>query len=688
MNGTNVLSNITLATLHGPLQFTFTANTGDAIRVYRTVAGSSPGEMRVSVYGSNNAALMNEITPVTGTATTGGSTAIGACALTVPSPGGVSAGLSLWLDPSVTFAPNAWSSKGQDAATYNQGVASCQPSQQIGTMNFNNSIRFLNGGSQDLMTTAPGPIVTNDPSFESFITMKDLGSSAWSSAFGLYVNSHTRYDFDVASNQFQQVDVNSMGNDVTSIVPYSMTIPYIASGYVNYKNAGTFINGGYSSTISGSNYYCDRPLGSVSGICSRGNPQVDMAEIIIFERTLTAAERNRVQSYLGVKYGITLGVNGTSLDYFNSSNTNIKTQTNGYNFDVVGIGRDDRSGLSQLKSRSVNLIAGATFGGQRRDIITISNGNNFGSPNNFAADNSFLMVGNDNGALNNGGAAPLSILTDNGETIQAKMVRIWLTEETGTVGTVSIEADFSNPAVGAAAINDMSNIRMLVDEDGDFTTGATSIAPSSFNNGTKTAYFQHDFQGGSGIGRGYYFTFASTDWYATPLPIELAELDGKCIENENQLNWNTQSEHNNAQFNVQRLTENQTWETIGTIQGAGNSTQQSNYSFTDAKPQHEIEVYRIQQVDFDGTKRLSNPISIDRTTCFEGVKLFPNPASDLLTITSSKKQIGNIQVFDVSGRLLLEETITNSSTTLDVSTWSTGVYQINIDGKHHKVIIE
>lgn len=68
-------------------------------------------------------------------------------------------------------------------------------------------------------------------------------------------------------------------------------------------------------------------------------------------------ERNRIQSYLGIKYGITLGVNGTSQDYVDSDGTVIWDQSAdsaGYNYDIAGIGRDDASELNQKQSRSVN----------------------------------------------------------------------------------------------------------------------------------------------------------------------------------------------------------------------------------------------------------------------------------------------------------------------------------------------
>jgi len=64
---------------------------------------------------------------------------------------------------------------------------------------------------------------------------------------------------------------------------------------------------------------------------------------------LNVTEFNRI---LAVKYGITLGVNGTSQDYVNSDGTVIWDQSvnAGYNYDIAGIGRDD---VSDLKSKTI-----------------------------------------------------------------------------------------------------------------------------------------------------------------------------------------------------------------------------------------------------------------------------------------------------------------------------------------------
>ena len=92
----------------------------------------------------------------------------------------------------------------------------------------------------------------------------------------------------------------------------------------------------------------------------------DFLEVINYSASNTATDKRRIESYLAIKYGITLGVNGTSLDYYNSASTNaataIYTAGAGFNYNIAGIGRDDASQLNQKQSKTVNTNDDITIG--------------------------------------------------------------------------------------------------------------------------------------------------------------------------------------------------------------------------------------------------------------------------------------------------------------------------------------
>jgi glucose/arabinose dehydrogenase len=70
------------------------------------------------------------------------------------------------------------------------------------------------------------------------------------------------------------------------------------------------------------------------------------------------------------------------------------------------------------------------------------------------------------------------------------------------------------------------------------------------------------------------------------------------------------------------------------------------------------------------------------TTSFEkaGFSLYPNPAKNSFTLSSSTSRIAKqIQIFDVSGKLLISKEVSQSaSNTIDVSSLSNGIYIVNV----------
>jgi len=131
-----------------------------------------------------------------------------------------------------------------------------------------------------------------------------------------------------------------------------------------------------------------------------------IAEVISYSSrkvdTDLTQERNRIQSYLALKYGITLGINGTSQDYVNSDGTVIWDQNTGvpandvFNYDIAGIGRDDASELYQKQSRSVNNDLDSGSRGQGVVTMGLSNVYNTNNLNpNTINDKEFLIWGND-----------------------------------------------------------------------------------------------------------------------------------------------------------------------------------------------------------------------------------------------------------------------------------------------------
>lgn len=108
-------------------------------------------------------------------------------------------------------------------------------------------------------------------------------------------------------------------------------------------------------------------------------------------------------------------------------------------------------------------------------------------------------------------------------------------------------------------------------------------------------------------------------------PVELISMD--VIKDRQGVNvlWKTASEQNNDYFLIQRSTNGENFETVGIVDGSGNSINMLNYEFIDhqeLKPG--TYYYRIQQVDFDGKYEIFDPVEIQIEESIDWA-VFPNP---------------------------------------------------------------
>lgn len=95
------------------------------------------------------------------------------------------------------------------------------------------------------------------------------------------------------------------------------------------------------------------------------------------------------------------------------------------------------------------------------------------------------------------------------------------------------------------------------------------------------------------------------------LPVELADFDGKKIEEANLLHWQTQSENNSAYFSLERSLDLKSWDVVDIESAAGNSQSMITYSFADRGYTHgQINYYRLSQTDFDGTTEVFDKIVV------------------------------------------------------------------------------
>ncbi len=179
-----------------------------------------------------------------------------------------------------------------------------------------------------------------------------------------------------------------------------------------------------------------------------------------------------------------------------------------------------------------------------------------------------------------------------------------------------------------------------------------------------------------------------------PLPVKW--LDFKATqkdENAILLNWSTASETNNSHFEIERLYTD--WEMIGTLKGKGTSNIINNYQFIDNtfSTSSQSIYYRIKQKDYDGKYEYSKIAVVHFNKTDDDIMIFPNPSNQIVNISSSQS-IQNIEVYDVTGKLVLSPRNDNHQKhiELNLSAFGNGIYFIQVTSNDikstHKLIIE
>ena len=256
--------------------------------------------------------------------------------------------------------------------------------------------------------------------------------------------------------------------------------------YYNANNiATTEVNAAKHRNIYDSQYWIGRSEGWDGSLDGR------IAEVITYSsRKNDATERTKIESYLGVKYGVTLGINGTSQNYIGSDGIVIwnASANAGYNYDIAGIGRDDVSKLNQKQSKSVNANSNVTIG-----LGTIA-ATNTANTNAFDADKKYLIWGDNGGNMNDSGT-DLTITfggTSTVTTLADVPNKKWkIVENGGDVATAKVAIPTSALA-SLPALSGNDAYVMIVASDAAFTTNLETIFLGTNGANQETDY---DFDG-------------------------------------------------------------------------------------------------------------------------------------------------------------------------------------------------
>ncbi|WP_323755535.1 LamG-like jellyroll fold domain-containing protein [Roseivirga sp.] len=592
------------------------------------------------------------------------------------SPGGINTNFLLWVK--ATNGGTSWRDVSNNyysvtsSGTPSSGsLINFNPSNSLGGTDYYNTTLSVNAGTYaDLTVIAVYQPAAND------------AGSVWGEDNG----SFDRYMLDGAGANENEAVSNGTGTEDNITGLYSSTTTTLSTIVFDEdqsNGSGVFINGGREV-----NFTADHAVETsnnfqigAKGDGTRGFSGL-ISEVIVYNQLLSPmATRQKIESYLAIKYGITLSsdTDGDASafeagegDYLASNGTPFwdASEATSFQNNIAGIARDDASSLNQLQSGSVNSNAIVAMGlDGDTDGLESSNSLNGSS---FSNDLSALVWGHDGASLYNQENREFDTLQ-----VKSRLNREWRVQETGTVGTVTVRFKVSG-LIGPdenIGTNDESEIVLLVDADGDFLTGASVVSQSFVVDSDGYVNFQTDFTDGA------YFTLASGEEYA--LPITLLSFEAVAEEDQIVLKWTTVREVENSLFRLERSANGIDFEDLGYLDGSGTTNDINHYVLRDNNPLNGKNYYRLIDIDHNGTENASEVIMVSyfENSAIE-VKPYPNPIKKGQTLYISLDQaaeLGVIRMHQINGtEVQIETKRTGNRLAINAAQISKGVHLLTI----------
>jgi len=163
----------------------------------------------------------------------------------------------------------------------------------------------------------------------------------------------------------------------------------------------------------------------------------------------------------------------------------------------------------------------------------------------------------------------------------------------------------------------------------------------------------------------------------TIIPVELSSFTAENISGSVILKWSTASETNNYGFEIERRNYNKKdWEKIGFVEGKGTTTTNNSYLFKDDSKDLKTGkyLYRLKQIDFDGTYKYSNETEVNINIPYEFSleQNYPNPFNPSTIIKFSLPVESNVKI-------VIYNSLGESVTTLLNSKLEAGYHEVEFN---------
>jgi hypothetical protein len=146
----------------------------------------------------------------------------------------------------------------------------------------------------------------------------------------------------------------------------------------------------------------------------------------------------------------------------------------------------------------------------------------------------------------------------------------------------------------------------------------------------------------------------------------------------NLLVWKNTSDQQVIHYSIERSNDNLSWTQLGTVIAGGHNSLE--YSYTDEHPGKE-NYYRLKISLPDSTYQYSNILPLFDKGNSLPVIVYPNPATNSLTVQTSNANYNKLKILDLTGRMEISQEINAGNTVVDITNLAPGTHLIKFTGK-------
>jgi hypothetical protein len=169
------------------------------------------------------------------------------------------------------------------------------------------------------------------------------------------------------------------------------------------------------------------------------------------------------------------------------------------------------------------------------------------------------------------------------------------------------------------------------------------------------------------------------------LGVNLLSFTAQKLGDDVLLNWRAADE-DLLRYNVQRSTDNKSWQTLSSLLPMNSPAEQASYCYKDiyTGPATPALYYRLQMIDIDGTVLYSKVARVQREgNALAAVLLMPNPvaAGEMVSIKGMVSDAPvHLSVWDMAGVQKMKTTLNSTQTFLLSTTgWAPGLHVIRME---------